>query len=180
MEREEYKSVRDRALEEQKQYFLENAEPRRFAMIKKIFLWFLLIYLLVHFVLSVWIMILQGSVTAFAVGVDIVKMLFQMFLLGLVLNHMGIWRQNFLLYVMAAYDFAALLRNSKAMEELAEYLSCLSVASGMAYRALMWMEVIYPLILLVMALWLTVPRRNRELSEEISAMFQESVKDLTR
>ena len=131
-------------------------------MIKKIFLWFLLIYLLVHFVLSVWIMILQRSVTAFAVGVDIVKMLFQMFLLGLVLNHMGIWRQNFLLYVMA------------------EYLSCLSVASGMAYRALMWMEVIYPLILLVMALWLTVPRRNRELSEEISAMFQESVKDLTR
>ena len=85
-----------------------------------------------------------------------------------------------MLYVMAAYDFAALLRNSKAMEELAEYLSCLSVASGMAYRALMWMEVIYPLILLVMALWLTVPRRNRELSEEISAMFQESVKDLTR
>ena len=31
-------------------------------MIKKIFLWFLLIYLLVHFVLSVWIMILQGNV----------------------------------------------------------------------------------------------------------------------
>lgn len=180
MEREEYKSARGRALEEQKQYFRENPEPRRFAMIKKIFLWFLLIYLLVHFVLFVWIMILQESFTGFAAGAEAAKMLFQMFLLGVVLNHMGVWRQNFLLYVMAVYNFAVLLKNSRAMEELAEYLPYLPGSSGMAYRALMWMEVIYPLILLVMALWLTVPRRNRELSEEISAMFQESVKDLTR
>lgn len=180
MDREEYKSEWNRAKQEQKQYFRDNPAAGRLAMTKKIFLWFLLIYLLVHFAMSARIMIQQESIIGFSVGAEAVKMLFQMFLLGVILNHMGIWRQNLLLYVAAVYNFAVVLRNSKTMEEVAKYLPYMSGTSGMTYGILIWMDVMYPMILLAIALWLTVPRRNRELSEEISAMFQESVKDLRK
>lgn len=178
MDKEEYKRERERVFSEQKQFLRDNPEVGRLVKTKKIFKWFLAGYLTVHFFLSIGIMIIQDSLTAGMAGIEIVKLFFHLLWICLFLNHAGIWKQNLMLYLSAGYNFYTLLQNRAIMQSVWTDLPYMELAPSVMYRGIMVMEVLLPFILLAMASWLILPRRNRELAEEASAMYLETLQDL--
>ncbi len=61
---------------------------------KRIFIWFLAGYLMVHFFLSIGILIVQDNLTAGMVGIELVKLFFQLLWICLFLIPAGIWKQS--------------------------------------------------------------------------------------
>lgn len=180
MDQAEYKMEREKALRQQEQFLSENPEIRRLVMTKKIFLRFLIGYLIVHFGLTVCIRVQQGDFTGFTAAAEAVKLLFQMLWLCLFLNYAGNWKQNLMLFISALYNLAVLLQNSKLLREVVSYLPYMERSTGLMYGSTLLMEALIPFILAGMGFWLTVPRRNRELSEEAAAMYQETLQNLQR
>ncbi len=178
MDKEEYRREREKAASEQKQFLRDNPEVGRLVKTKRIFIWFLAGYLMVHFFLSIGILIVQDKLTAGMAGIELVKLFFQLLWICLFLNPAGIWKQNLMLYLSAGYNFYTLLANRAMMQSVWTYLPYMDLVPRLLYRYLMLTEILIPLILLAMASWLILPRRNRELSEEASAMYQETLQNL--
>lgn len=178
MDKEEYRRARKSAAEEQKQFLQDNPKVRRLVMTKRVFIWFLTGYLAVHFFLSIGILMIQDNLTVGMAGIELAKLFFQVLWICLFLNPAGVWKLNIMLYVSAAYNFFMLLENREIMQSVWIYLPHMDLVSGLLYRCLMLTEAVFPFILLAMALWLTLPRKNRELAEEASAMYQETLQEL--
>lgn len=178
MDKVEYENLRRETLEKQAQYLRDNSEIGAWVKTRKMLLRFLQGYWILHFVLSMVIMALQHSLTGGVAGVEIFKLLFQLFWMFIFVNPRGNWRLGIMLYVSAVFNFMLLIQNGKMVLELFSYLPALPVLSMLLYGLLIAMEVLAPFLLLVIAIYLTVPKKHREWSERAEVMYKSTAQEL--
>ncbi len=178
MDKAEFESRHQEMFRQQSRFFEDNPEIRKWVETKKILFWVLAGYWIVHWVVSIIIMIQMQNLTAAVAGIEIFKMLFQLLWMKVFLNHMGSWRLNIMLYVSAVYNGVMLIQNGRMVLESISYFPYMSFGSVLLYCILIGMEVLAPLLLLAVAIYLTVPSRHRKWSEQVEAMYKETTQVL--
>lgn len=178
MDKTEFEKKRQEVLLRQKQFLEENPTIGAWVKTKKILFRFLAVYIMLHTAVSIGIMVWLKNFTVGAAGVEIVKLLFMLLWLKLFLNDRGGWRLNIMLYVSAAYNFMTLVQNKNLLLGVIEYLPFMPPVPALLYIILMIMEALLPILLLVIAIYLTVPGKHREWSEQAESMYKATMQDL--
>lgn len=178
MDKTEFEKKRQEVLLRQEQFLRDNPTIGTWVKIKKILFRFLAIYVMLHTAVSIGIMIWLKELTVGAAGVEIIKLLFMLLWLKLFLNDRGGWRLNIMLYVSAAYNFITLIQNKDLLLGVIEYLPFMPLVPALLYVILMVMETLLPILLLAIAIYLTVPGKHREWSEQAEAMYKTTIQDL--
>lgn len=178
MDKTEFEKKRQEVLLRQKQFLEENPTIGAWVKTKKILFRFLAVYIMLHTAVSMGIMAWMRNLTVGAAGVEIVKLLFMLLWLKLFLNDRGGWRLNIMLYVSAAYNFMTLIQNKDLLLGVIENLSFMPLVPALLYVILMAMETLLPVLLLAIAIYLTVPGKHREWSEQAEAMYKATMQDL--
>ena len=178
MDKIEFEKKRQEVLLRQSQFLEENPEIGAWVKTKKILFRFLAVYIMLHAAVSIGIMVWLKNLTVGAAGVEIIKLLFMLLWLKLFLNERGGWRLNVMLYVSAAYNFITLIQNKDLVLGVIEYLPFMSLVPALLYAILIAMETLIPIVLLAIAIYLTVPRKHREWSEQAEAMYKTTMQDL--
>lgn len=178
MDKAEYENLRRETLERQEQYLRDNPEIGAWVKTKKALLRLIQVYWILHFALYMVIMLQQQSLTWGMAGVETVKLLFQLLWMLVWLNPRGRWQLGVMLYVSAAFNLVLLMQEGQILLKTIHYLFYMPFLSMLLYGALMVLEVLVPFLLLVIAIYLTVPKKHREWSDRAWAMYSSAASGL--
>lgn len=172
MDKQELQRMRQQALEEQKQFYREHPDLANWVKTKKVLLWIVVAYWVLHMVFMLLIMVQIQSFDG--VGREIVKLIFQLFWLYVIINPEGGWRLNVVLYFWAFVNFGMLIMYSGDMRQMLSYIFYMPL-----YGVIMLMEIAAPFLLLALAVFLTAFPKHRAMSEQVEAMRKRNL-DFTK
>ena len=125
-------------------------------------------YFILHMVLD--ILLRMQMQTYEGLGREIFKLLFQLFWLFISINPERSWRISTLLYLFAVVNFSMLFLSGESMLNSLPYISAMPLLG-----AIMFMELLLPLLLLALAIYLTAFPKSRELSERAWEICKKSM-----
>lgn len=178
MDKAEFKRKRQEILQRQEQFLEENPEIGRFVRMKKIFWRILMGIIILHFIITICLMVLMPGFSAYDIGMEVFKLPFMLLWLFVFMSPRGDWRLNLMLYVSAAVNFGLVVQNRELMLDVLTNLPYLSMPSGLLYAVVMFLEVLLPFVLLGVALYLTVPMKHRVIAETAANMYKETMTEL--
>lgn len=176
MDKQELERQRGQILAERQQFYSNHPELADWVKKRKIIRNILLIYWILHSVIS-FILMMQMQ-TMDGIGMEVFKLLIQLFWLFLFLNPEGSWKINLIVYIWAVSNFALLLMNASNMLDTIQYIPYMPLLG-----VVMLMEFLVPFLLLGVALYLTAVPKHRAMSEEVEDMLKgtmQKMKDMTR
>ena len=157
---EQIQQQRQKIVEQRRLFYEENPDLAKWVKNKRVIRNIILIYWVLHTVLTIIFMLQIGSSGGFVF--EIVKLLFQMLWICVFVNPEGSWRFSLVLYVWALGNFAVLLqRGEDIMNSLAH------ISYQPLYGIILVMEAMVPFLFLAVAIYLTALPKNRELSERV-------------
>lgn len=178
MDKAEYIRKRKEILMRQAQIFKEKPEIGRYVKVKKIALWVLAAIIGFHGGVEVWLLFLMPGFSGYDVGREIIKALFLIAMLYVLLNLRGSWRRILILYAYAALNLGMLIQYREGIMDVIVNHKYMSMPIGPLYVAMILMEALLPIMLLVFALYLTVPLKHQVIADVVANMYKEDMEEL--
>lgn len=173
LRKQEIEIKRQKALEYRAQFLRENPEIESWIKKRKTLLLIVVIYWILHTVISLIFMVQMQSLTGTQATGEIVKLLFQLLWLWVFMNPQGGWRFNLILYFWALINLATLL------SQLRDMMAFLPNVSQMPLLGvLMIMEILVPFLLFGAAIYLTAIPDHRRMSEQIETVGKKIAEQL--
>lgn len=173
LRKQEIEIKRQKALEYRAQFLRENPEIESWIKKRKTLLLIVVIYWILHTVISLIVMVQMQSLTGTQALGEIVKLLFQLLWLWVFMNPQGGWRFNLILYFWGLANLATLLA------QLGDVLGSLPYISQMPLLGvLMIMEILVPFLLFGAAIYLTAIPNHRKMSEQIETVGKQIAEQL--
>lgn len=171
---------RQEILQRRAQFFADNPELNTWMKTKKIIYRFLAGYLVLHALLSIVIMAVSQTLTGQSLSIEVIKCLFGLFWLLVFVNPSGTgsWRLHVMLYVSAVYNLVTMLNNSATIRDIILALPQMQPGYMLLYGCLIVMDILYPVLLLIIATYLMAFRKHREWSEQVEAMYKSSMQGM--
>lgn len=172
MDNQEYKRQRQQLLEEEKRLY--EAEPEVYGWVKTKEMIFKCIagYWIVHAILAI-ITVVQIQSDANA-GMEIVKLLFQIFWIYVIISPKGTWRLNAVFYFLALANLG--LNMTTYFENLQGHLGEMFIQMPVM-GVIFVMEMLVPFLFLAAACYLTLPKKHRILSERAEEIHKNFVEE---
>lgn len=178
MNQEEFIRLRQQIIDEENQFYINHPDVGAWVRLKRMIYRVIVIYWIVHSVLSIAVMIQMQNVQFVMVGMEILKLFIQLLILTVVISPKGGWKPNLFLYFYFATNLYFLIRNGALILATLPY-----ILIAPSYSLLVVMEATVPFLLLGIAIFYTVPAKHRRLSELSEANRQsmaQKMQQLTR
>ena len=159
-QKEQIQQQRQMIAEQRRLFYEENPDLARWVKMKRMIRNIILIYWVLHAVLTIIFMLQMGSPGSIAL--EIAKLLFQMLWICVFVNPEGSWRFSLILYAWALGNFAMLLQHGEDIVNSLAYIFYQPL-----YGIILIMEAMVPFLFLVIAIYLTALPKNREFSERV-------------
>ena len=172
-QKEQIQQMRQMAVEQRRQFYEENPDLARWVKTKRVIRNIILIYWVLHTVLTIIVMLQMGS--SGRIVLEIAKLLFQMLWICAFINPEGSWRFSLILYLWALGNFVMLLQQGTNIMNSLAYISYQPL-----YGIILIMEALVPFLFLVTAIYLTALPKNRELSERVYEMQKQISENLKK
>lgn len=99
-------------------------------------------------------------------------------MLYVLLNLRGSWRRILILYAYAALNLGMLIQYREGIMDVIVNHKYMSMPIGSLYVAMILMEALLPIMLLVFALYLTVPLKHQVIADVVANMYKEDMEEL--
>lgn len=170
MDQQELKELQKQIVEEKKQAFQAEPELARWVAIRKTLLLIALGFWLAH---ELFALMLIFQMHSGGVAKEIVKCLFQIFWLCAFMSPEAGWKLNLILYLSAFVNFAAVIM---VYEDVSLLLAV--IMKNPLFGILVCIEVLFPFLLLGIAIYLTAFPKHRELSERVEMISKQAAEEL--
>lgn len=173
MDKQEYKQQRRQLSEEEKKLYEAEPEVNGWVKTKQVIFRCIAGYWIVHAILTIIVMIQMQS--ASNIGMEVAKLLFQLFWIYVCISPKGTWRVSAVFYFFALYNLGINMMNyyKNLQGYVAELFTQMPVLGAMFV-----MEMLVPFLFLGVACYLTLPKKHRMLSEQAEAIRKNFVEEI--
>lgn len=176
MNSEELKAKQQEAIDQYKRALESEPEVKKWVDHKKKLRLFAILYLLAYYVVE---FMAYNSVNAdINMTRLVVKFLFGVFWMSLFLLPTAAWKVSDIFYISAIWNFFSLAKLYGNQKDFSIYFQ-----HGALYSIFFIMSVAIPVLQLVLACWLTIPKKHRELADraqEINQVYMDNVKQINK
>lgn len=166
MNNEELRVKQQEVLEQYKRNIDAQPDVKKWISHKKILCLIAIIFIATYYVVEY---LAYNSVNAeINVRRLAIKAIFAILWMSLFLFPTAAWKVNLIFYASAIWNFVSLFRMDFNQREISAYFQ-----NGPLIAIFFIMSVAIPILLLVLACWLTIPKRNRELADRAQRINQE-------
>ncbi len=174
MSNEELREKQQEVMDEYKRKLSSNSAVSKWVNQKKMIRLIGVIFLLAYF--GIQYLAFQSVKAEINVALLVVKALFGIFWFTFFILPTGPWKASLMFYLSAAYNFADIVNFYMKNGDFSFYFS-----NGPMLEIYFIMSVLIPILFLLLACWLTIPKKNRELADqaqELNKEYIENVKQL--
>lgn len=173
MRRQEAQMQRRQMIEEKEAFFRSHPELEKWVKTKRNLRNIVLAFWILHSVFSLILFAQMQSLDN--AGMEVTKLVVQLFWLCVFLNPEGGWKLNLIVYLWALTNFGLLVMNATDMIEMLPYISHMPLLG-----VVMLMELVIPFLLLAIALYLTAVPKNRAMSEQLENHAKEMAQKMKK
>lgn len=176
MTKEELQEKQKAVIEEYNQSIEANPDVKKWISTKRKLTLIAIIYVVAYYIIEY---LAYTSVNSeISIGRLVVRAIIAVgwFVLFLIPN--ANWKANLIFYVSAAYNFLSLIKILTGNIDVGAYFS-----NGPFLAIFFVMSVAMPFLILALACWLTIPKKNRELSDKaqkLSNVYAENLKAINK